>query len=231
MEETNIIPYGQHYRCFSQMIGSIANQSVFMFLMDEYSYRLKNNQSLAFQISINEIAFERNMSWRTVARSLRELQQMKLITLENSICEVDGNRFISLIMAFNNITDREKRKEFFQLLRKGDYDSLAGFRYKLRTHLKEEVVSSMKEPVVDILSENIKTTKVGPLDLKIEFFIDKSKMEQLVISSIENFAEKYGVSVDMKTNIKTELVASHTEFVNKPIRNVTTNRNYSVNIE
>jgi hypothetical protein len=123
------------------MIGSAVNQSVFMYLMDEYSYRLKNKKPLHFSISINEIANDRNMIWKTVFSSLQSLQKMKLITINNNICTVDGDRFVSLIKTFNKIAGKERRKQFSKSLETGDYGALVKFGYVLDEFAGKELIA------------------------------------------------------------------------------------------
>ena len=55
MEEKQIIPYGQHFRCFPQMIGGPNNQSVFMYLMDEYVARLRAGKKTSFKLVLRDI--------------------------------------------------------------------------------------------------------------------------------------------------------------------------------
>ncbi|NDV63978.1 hypothetical protein [Bacteroides sp. 224] len=141
MENINSIPYAHHYRCFPQMIGSAVNQSVFMYLMDEYSHRLKDGRPLSFNVSINEIKKDRNLSWKSVANSLQSFQKMKLITFDGSLCTLDGDRFVSLIKGFNKTGGEDKRKEFSEFLEKGDYDSLKKFGFQLEHNSKKELLS------------------------------------------------------------------------------------------
>lgn len=140
MDESKVIPYGQHYRCFPQMIGSVVNQSVFMYIMDEYAQRLRNNSQLYFQIKVNEIANDRNMTWRSVTNSLQSLQDMKLISMNDNVCVVDGDRFVSLIHAFSNVGGKAARKEFSKILEAGDYDSLVKFGYVYQESSREELL-------------------------------------------------------------------------------------------
>ena len=122
--ETQIIPYSHHFRCFPQMIGSVANQAVFMYLMDEYVCRLRTGKPTTFNISINEIAQKRNMTWRTVSKSLESISTMKLISVQDNICLVNSNLFIGLVQAFYNLSDINSKEQFIAALSAGDYDTL-----------------------------------------------------------------------------------------------------------
>ena len=119
-----IIPYSHHYRCFPQMVGSVVNQAVFMYLFDEYLCRLKTGKKTDFVVSANEIAQKRNMTWRTVSNSLTELQTMQLISMNDKVCTVNANKYISLIQAFHALVKTTDKKQFIELLHSGDYANL-----------------------------------------------------------------------------------------------------------
>ena len=141
MSENQTIPYSHHYRCFPQMIGSVANQAVFMYLMDEYVCRLKTGKPTTFNISINEIAQKRNMTWRTVSKSLESISTMKLISIQDNICLVNSNLFIGLIQAFYNLSDTNSKEQFIAALSAGDYDTLKDLGLKETSDGDAELLS------------------------------------------------------------------------------------------
>jgi hypothetical protein len=127
------------------MIGSIANQSVFMYLMDIYVYNLRINGPLYFQVSVNEIAYERNMNWRTVDTTIQSLQKMRLISTEGELYTIDGSRFVSLIRAFYNLVEKPKRKLFIKKLSEGDYDELKQLGYKYDKSAYKDLTATKKK--------------------------------------------------------------------------------------
>ena len=129
VNDKQVIPYSHHYRCFPQMVGSVVNQAVFMYLLDEYLCRLKTGKKTEFVISANEIAQKRNMTWRTVTNSLNELQTMQLISMNDKVCLVNINKYTSLIQAFHALTKTTDKKQFITLLHTGDYVNLQRFGY------------------------------------------------------------------------------------------------------
>ena len=129
VNDKQVIPYSHHYRCFPQMVGSVVNQAVFMYLLDEYLCRLKTGKKTEFVISANEIAQKRNMTWRTVTNSLNELQTMQLISMNDKVCLVNINKYTSLIQAFHALTKTTDKKQFITLLHTGDYANLQRFGY------------------------------------------------------------------------------------------------------
>ena len=129
LNDKQVIPYSHHYRCFPQMVGSVVNQAVFMYLLDEYLCRLKTGKKTEFVISANEIAQKRNMTWRTVTNSLNELQTMQLISMNDKVCLVNINKYTSLIQAFHALTKTTDKKQFITLLHTGDYVNLQRFGY------------------------------------------------------------------------------------------------------
>lgn len=129
VNDKQVIPYSHHYRCFPQMVGSVVNQAVFMYLLDEYLCRLKTGKKTEFVISANEIAQKRNMTWRTVTNSLNELQTMQLISMNDKVCLVNINKYTSLIQAFHTLTKTTDKKQFITLLHTGDYVNLQRFGY------------------------------------------------------------------------------------------------------
>lgn len=129
VNDKQVIPYSHHYRCFPQMVGSVVNQAVFMYLLDEYLCRLKTGKKTEFVISANEIAQKRNMTWRTVTNSLNELQTMQLISMNDKVCLVNINKYTSLIQAFYALNKTTDKKQFITLLHTGDYVNLQRFGY------------------------------------------------------------------------------------------------------
>ena len=129
VNDKQVIPYSHHYRCFPQMVGSVVNQAVFMYLLDEYLCRLKTGKKTEFVISANEIAQKRNMTWRTVTNSLNELQTMQLISMNDKVCLVNINKYTSLIQAFHALAKTTDKKQFITLLHTGDYVNLQRFGY------------------------------------------------------------------------------------------------------
>ena len=127
VNDKQVIPYSHHYRCFPQMVGSVVNQAVFMYLLDEYLCRLKTGKKTEFVVSANEIAQKRNMTWRTVTNSLNELQTMQLISMNDKVCLVNINKYTSLIQAFHALTKTTDKKQFITLLHTGDYVNLQRF--------------------------------------------------------------------------------------------------------
>lgn len=129
VNDKQVIPYSHHYRCFPQMVGSVVNQAVFMYLLDEYLCRLKTGKKTEFVISANEIAQKRNMTWRTVTNSLNELQTMQLISMNDKVCLVNINKYTSLIQAFYALNKTTDKKQFVELLQAGDYVNLHKLGY------------------------------------------------------------------------------------------------------
>lgn len=122
--EIQTIPYSHHFRCFPQMVGSVANQAVFMYLMDEYIYRLKTGKDTSFPVSINEISSKRNMTWRTVANALSKLEVMGLISVVNDICTINVNKYVALVYAFYKLPSTKDKQDFTKFLAEGDFNSL-----------------------------------------------------------------------------------------------------------
>lgn len=129
MSENQTIPYSHHYRCFPQMIGSVANQAVFMYLMDEYVCRLRTGKPTVFTVSVNDIANKRNVHRNTVSKSLNELENMRLITVDNKTVSIHANRYIGLVKAFHSLTYTRDKDEFVKSLQNGDYSNLSKFGY------------------------------------------------------------------------------------------------------
>ena len=133
------IPYSHHYRCFPQMVGSVANQAVFMYLMDEYICRLRTGKPTGFKISVNEISQKRNVNWRTVSKSIEDLQTMKLLSVQDNQCTIYGDRYISLIRSFYNLSKTDDKTQFINALQEGDYDCLKRLGYEECAGSKNEL--------------------------------------------------------------------------------------------
>lgn len=140
VNDKQVIPYSHHYRCFPQMVGSVVNQAVFMYLLDEYLCRLKTGKKTEFAVSVNDIAQKRNANWRTVVKSLGELQTMQLITMNNKTCVININKYIALIQAFQALTKTTDKKQFIELLQAGDYVNLHKFGYNECTNGNEQLL-------------------------------------------------------------------------------------------
>ena len=140
VNEKQVIPYSHHYRCFPQMVGSVVNQAVFMYLLDEYLCRLRTGKKTEFVVSANDIAQKRNANWRTVVKSLGELQAMQLITMNNKMCVININKYIALIQAFHTLTKTTDKKQFIELLQAGDYVNLHKFGYNECTNGNEQLL-------------------------------------------------------------------------------------------
>ena len=123
------IPYSHHFRCFPQMVGSVANQAVFMYLMDEYIYRLKTERPTWFTVSIKDISQKRNVHRDTVKSVLENLQTMQLITIIDRNVTINADRYVSLIKAFNALSKTTDKTNFINALQKGDYVSLCELGY------------------------------------------------------------------------------------------------------
>lgn len=139
--DQQIIPYSHHYRCFPQMVGSVVNQAVFMYLLDEYICRLKTGRPTEFIVSVNEISQKRNMTWRTVTRSLSELQTMGLITIVEDVCSIHANKFVSLVKAFHGLEKTKDKKRFIAALTKGDYIELSDMGLVIDTDGNSQLLS------------------------------------------------------------------------------------------
>ena len=135
------IPYSHHFRCFPQMIGSVANQAVFMYLMDEYICRLRTGKPTTFNISVNEIAQKRNIHRNTVSKSLGELEVMKLITVSDKTVTIHSNRFVSLVRAFHSLSSTNDKKDFIEFLKTGNYAKLSVLGYRENSDGDESLIS------------------------------------------------------------------------------------------
>lgn len=128
--DKQIIPYSHHYRCFPQMIGSPVHQSVFMYLLDEYNYRLRVGGNTLFFVTANEISQKRNIDRRTVVKCIVSLQTMGLIEINENICKINVDVFVSLIVAFSKLTKTNDKLFFIDRLQNGDYSSLSSVGYE-----------------------------------------------------------------------------------------------------
>jgi hypothetical protein len=70
------------------------------------------------------------MKWETVKATLKSLQTMKIISINGTLCTIDGNRFVSLIDAFYQLKEKEERKQFIKKLSEGDYNALTELGYE-----------------------------------------------------------------------------------------------------
>lgn len=141
INDKQVIPYSHHYRCFPQMVGSVVNQAVFMYLLDEYICRLRTGKKTEFTISVNEIAQKRNMTWRTVTSSLSKLSVMKLISVDDDICSINADRYVSLVAAFHKLSKTRDKQKFITALSKGDYETLEGLGFEDLASGNEYLVS------------------------------------------------------------------------------------------
>lgn len=137
VNEKQVIPYSHHYRCFPQMVGSVVNQAVFMYLLDEYLCRLRTGKQTKFTVSVNEIAQKRNMTWRTVTNSLSKLSIMQLISVDDDICSVNANRYVSLVTAFYKLSKTRDKQKFITALSKGDFETLEDLGFEELTNGNE----------------------------------------------------------------------------------------------
>lgn len=137
VNEKQVIPYSHHYRCFPQMVGSVVNQAVFMYLLDEYLCRLRTGKQTKFTVSVNEIAQKRNMTWRTVTNSLSKLSIMQLISVDDDICSVNANRYVSLVTAFYKLSKTRDKQKFITALSKGDFETLEDLGFEDLTNGNE----------------------------------------------------------------------------------------------
>lgn len=160
MSNENIkIPYSQHYRCFPQMIGSTANQSVFMYIMDEYMYRLKKKKELRFEVGVRELSRARNISTQTAAKTLKSLEQMRLIKMENGVCSLNIERYVGLIKCFNKIKGFDQRGEFVKFLEVGDDKSLAKFGFLGNESGAKEMLNEMTGDLGELEENAITSAK------------------------------------------------------------------------
>ena len=141
INEKQVIPYSHHYRCCPQMVGSVVNQAVFMYLLDEYLCRLKTGKQTKFTVSVNEIAQKRNMTWRTVTNSLSKLSAMKLISIDDDICSINANRYVSLVTAFHKLSKTRDKQKFITALSKGDFETLEDLGFEELTNGNECLTS------------------------------------------------------------------------------------------
>lgn len=126
------IPYSHHYRCVAQMVGSIANQAVMEYILDEFQYRLKTNQPTSFVLSYHRISSSRNITRRTAKSTIEGLKNTRIFTIHNTTITLDVSRFLSLVTSFFALKDSEEdQKLFTQALLAGDDGTLEKLGYSL----------------------------------------------------------------------------------------------------
>ena len=124
------IPYSQHHREASMMLGGPVNMSVFTYLLDEYLYRLRTGKGTTFKLSRNNIAETQNINRVTVRNTLPKLEAMRLITIDGKNITVNGDIYASLIYAFHNLPNKEEKQEFANYLQTGQFSPLKDMGYE-----------------------------------------------------------------------------------------------------
>ena len=117
------IPYSQHHREAAMMLGAPNNLLVFTYLFDEYLFKLRSGKPTSFTISRRRMSTSCQMNWRTVQKTLDKLEVMRLITIDGDSVSVDGDMYLSLILAFHN-TDNSNKQQFIDALSIGNFDAL-----------------------------------------------------------------------------------------------------------
>lgn len=191
VNDKQVIPYSHHYRCFPQMVGSVVNQAVFMYLLDEYLCRLKTGKKTEFVVSANDIAQKRNVNWRTVIKSLGELQTMQLITMNNKMCVININKYIALIQAFHTLTKTTDKKQFIELLQAGDYVNLHKFGYNECTNGNEQLLMQEGGYVKIHNSEDEELCKNAEPYVKMHKVMQKyiSILDEIRTEVLENYSK------------------------------------------
>lgn len=200
INDKQVIPYSHHYRCFPQMVGSVVNQAVFMYLLDEYLCRLKTGRNTEFVVSANEIAQKRNMTWRTVTNSLNELQTMQLISMNDKVCVVNTNKYISLIKAFHALTKTTDKKQFIELLHSGDYANLQRFGYVERNDGNEQLLT--QEGVMlnsRTLCKNTQPNENGLCQIAEGYAKKHNSDDEKLCKMTEPYAKKHNLMLNSRT--------------------------------
>lgn len=135
------IPYSQHHREAAMMLGSAQCQAVFGYLLDEYMYRLRQGKPAAFMLSCNKISAACNLQWHTVNKTIQHLaEDMNLISVNDNTVTFNADRYLSLIYAFHNLSDKKSRTTFTKALSNNDSEKLEELGFVLYSHIEKELL-------------------------------------------------------------------------------------------
>lgn len=135
------IPYSQHHREAAMMLGSVQCQAVFGYLLDEYMYRLRQGKPTAFILSCNKISATCNLQWHTVNKTIQHLvEDMNLISMNDNTVILDADRYLSLIYAFHNLSDKKSRTAFTKALCNNDSKKLEELGFVSYSHIEKELL-------------------------------------------------------------------------------------------
>ncbi len=135
------IPYSQHHREAAMMLGSVQCQAVFGYLLDEYMYRLRQGKPTAFMLSCNKISAACNLQWHTVNKTIQHLSEnMNLISVNDNTVTLDADKYLSLIYAFHNLSDKKSRTAFTKALSNNDSKKLEELGFVPYSHIEKELL-------------------------------------------------------------------------------------------
>lgn len=135
------IPYSQHHREAAMMLGSVQCQAVFGYFLDEYMYRLRQGKPTAFILSCNKISAACNLQWHTVNKTIQHLaEDMNLISVNDNTVTFNADRYLSLIYAFHNLSDKKGRTTFAKALSNNDSEKLEELGFVLYSHIEKELL-------------------------------------------------------------------------------------------
>lgn len=152
-QEPKMATYGHHFHQYAEMIGAPNVHSVFEYLLDCYMSNIRTGKDGEFKISVRKISLTRNLHRKTVESSIEVLEKMGLIKCSASLCDIDLDRYVSLVRTFVNLEKDDKAK-FREFLQNGDYDSLERIGYSCQIGAGSEAVS-MKGGMVQICTTHI----------------------------------------------------------------------------
>ena len=115
---SRIATYNTHYEAYAEMLGKPNIHSVFEHILDIYSRNIRAGKTGPVVISFNEIARKRHISKSTVPEIIKLLEATKIIGCSkddeeyngSTLCRVDADRFVSLILAFIELNNSDKKK-------------------------------------------------------------------------------------------------------------------------
>ena len=152
-EDNKVATYGHHFHQYAEMIGAPNVHSVFEYLLDCYMSNIRTGRDGEFKISVRKISLTRNLHRKTVESSIETLERMGLIKCSGNLCDIDLDRYVSLVRAFINL-DKDDKPKFREFLQNGDYDSLECMGYSCQIGAGDEAVS-MKGGMVQICTTPI----------------------------------------------------------------------------
>lgn len=123
-DSINKIPsYGQFFNCQTQLFGRLNYDRIFAYLFNEHLRLERIKKPTSFHVSYSAISNCCKVGRQTVYDTLQFLDEIGVISLDNSICNVDKDYFFSVVVLFD-ASDSETKKKIAKSFINGDKKGL-----------------------------------------------------------------------------------------------------------